>query len=114
MAPTLDRTDEEEDDEDTITGIVASLGLVVASDVEDVDEPGMLVGDLFVALDPLELAFEGPLVFKILTAHHLHGTVHAGDAAGEVDLSVRSAADAGEDLEIRNGGRVGCPGDTLV
>ena len=69
--------------------------------MEDVDEPGMLVRDLFVALDPLELAFEGPLVFEILTTHHLHRAIHAGDGAGQIDLTVGSPADAGEDLEVR-------------
>ena len=93
--------------------VIIETSLVVATDVEDVDEPEMLVRDLFIALDPLELPFEGSLVFEILAAHHLHGSIHACNAAGEVDLSVRPSTDAGKDLEIRNRGRVGCPSDSV-
>jgi hypothetical protein len=80
--------------------------------MEHIDEPGMILRDLFILLDPLELAFEGPFEFKILTPHHFDGPIHARDRAAKIDLSVRTSADAAEELEVGDLGAVGCPGDT--
>jgi hypothetical protein len=92
--------------------IIIIAVLVVAPDVEDIDEPGMILRDFFVALNALELAFESALEFKVLATYDLHRPVHAGDGTGKIDLSVRTSADAAEELEVGNLGVVGCPGDT--
>jgi hypothetical protein len=85
--------------------VVESRG-AVPSDVKDVDEPGVALGYFFVSLDTLKFPLESPLVFEVLPPDHFDRPIAARDAAGEKNLSVRSSANAADDLVIRDCGDV--------
>jgi len=94
--------------------IIVETFLIIAANVEDIDEPGVILRDFFVFLNPFKLTLKSPLELKVLAAHHLHGPVHARDRAPQIDFSVGTSADAAEELEVGDQGAVGCPGDTEV
>ena len=86
--------------------IVIKVGTRLASDMENVDEPGMILGDAFVSLDAFEFTFKGSLEIKVLPAHDLDCPMEPGHGAGQKHLSVGAATDSTEDGVTRYIGEV--------
>jgi hypothetical protein len=82
--------------------IIIEPGLIITPDVQHIDESGMILGNLLVALNSLEFPFESLLVFEVLATHDFDSAIHSGNGTGKKYLTVGSATNATEDFKIGN------------
>jgi len=68
--------------------------------VQNVNQSRVIFGNLLVALDSLEFALKGSLVFKVLPPHDFDGPEHTGDRLGEKDFPVGTSTDSAEDFKV--------------
>src|SRR5688572_11801602 len=88
-----------------VLGIVAKFhdvieiaGLVVTTDVQNVDEAVVIAGDRLEFQNAPILAVVGSIRLKVAAENHLDGPVGAGHRAGQPNLAVRTTADLANQL----------------
>ena len=85
--------------------VIEITGLVVAADLQDINEAIVAAGDRLVFLDAFEFALERIGFAEIVTGDNLHSSQRAHDIVCQPDFAITAAANPPEQFMVRDGGR---------